>query len=844
MNKSLSLLLQMVSEPTIIGLDSTAMTDFRFRNHEPYTYVYHYFNGVLNFVEFSDGSFRAPSTVDYLSKALKLLREQRRILYQMISPTKSKEKKQTSNDTDFVEDYFSNSEVFDNPDEFRQEIEEEPNPEGVDDDGTEEISSQMGSGNDVAEVLENEEEEEPLELENGEQKSAITEEDHLFDKCPNSNGAEITEVEIEGVDVDNSKNADMVFAESFLRIDDVGDCEKKSITPKSIPDHNLGEVAACNEDSPLEVEDISKTNSETDEDQVFDKCSQSNEEFLFEGEVLNEGQASDDIGYANIDKLGKLRQTTRSNGQSGEKEMEIEGAKAGETAKLSNDKLSSVDAHVFSLCTERVFWENSVTDKYSKHGVNWFTSKLFVEVLNRKLEHKNSKLYCRVGMSEIEKGLKPFMLSLAKGFYDFRSLSCLYEKSLFYMNSKIHVVEGFITDVIKFWIHNPNLRELFEQLRKRDIRNGFTRVKWLGNDLYSFPLLNDLVVSKCALTDCSLAALSYAMQVILQVFVLPGCSTVSNKNVASFAFIFVATKELCQQGYSETGFMIELRVPQSSLYILLEFKAGIFDYFIVIDASKYEGSVYELKKEPNKEELDGYDVAREAGKNWEYSAQNEINPFKAATIGYQGFLLVTYSFVIKEIIGATLSLLLEDPVDMVGSIYLLFECSKAKGTRNLESLEILEADVKIEFSGVNIVEMSITVAIKNLTWNCFGAVLNPTWAIHVAKLLKCYPFSVVRMIMKLVIIGSKMLLALPLLLSSLSVSSLKLKSESATPTCLLEGENACAKVCYGAFAPVEISYNAELSYKLEPITKHMPEAFYKQNGEVVDEGEERGDDGG
>ncbi|KAJ8551642.1 hypothetical protein K7X08_021657 [Anisodus acutangulus] len=119
----------------------------------------------------------------------------------------------------------------------------------------------------------------------------------------------------------------------------------------------------------------------------------------------------------------------------------------------------------------------------------------------------------------------------------------------------------------------------------------------------NFPLLNDLVVSKCALTYYSLAALSYAVQVSLQVFFLPDCSTVSNKNVASFAFIFVATKELCQQGYLETGFMIELRVPQSSPYILEEFKADLFDYFIVIDASKSEGSVYELKKEPDKEEL-------------------------------------------------------------------------------------------------------------------------------------------------------------------------------------------------------------------------------------------------
>ncbi|KAK4366570.1 hypothetical protein RND71_014450 [Anisodus tanguticus] len=90
-------------------------------------------------------------------------------------------------------------------------------------------------------------------------------------------------------------------------------------------------------------------------------------------------------------------------------------------------------------------------------------------------------------------------------------------------------------------------------------------------------LLNDLDVSKYALTDYSLDVLSYGV------------------------------KELCQQAHSETGFMIELRVPQSSPYILDEFKAWLFDYFIVIDASKSEGSVYELKREPDKEELGARD---------------------------------------------------------------------------------------------------------------------------------------------------------------------------------------------------------------------------------------------
>ncbi|KAJ8563491.1 hypothetical protein K7X08_031943 [Anisodus acutangulus] len=249
------------------------------------------------------------------------------------------------------------------------------------------------------------------------------------------------------------------------------------------------------------------------------------------------------------------------------------------------------------------------------------------------------------------------------------------------MDSKIHVVEGFITDVIKFWIHNPNLRELLEQLRKRDVRNGFTQVKWLGNDLVfpgmifrvEFSLNNSstvefliLVVSCCfpntdaargkilklttedqkgdgvAETLTSLLSLSAFLQslsirscqeyekVILAMSYRPGlvksccfilCNaskfagllltrllhSVSNKNVASFAFIFVATKELCQQGYSETDFMIELRVPQSSPYILEEFKTGLFDYFIVIDASKSECLVYELKKESDKEELGSRD---------------------------------------------------------------------------------------------------------------------------------------------------------------------------------------------------------------------------------------------
>ncbi|KAJ8557144.1 hypothetical protein K7X08_002769 [Anisodus acutangulus] len=205
-------------------------------------------------------------------------------------------------------------------------------------------------------------------------------------------------------------------------------------------------------------------------------------------------------------------------------------------------------------------------------------------------------------------------------------------------------------------------------------------------------LLNDLDVSKYALTDYS-----------LDVFILWSESKIA-----------------------ETGFMIELRVPQSSPYILDEFKAWLFDYFIVIDASKSKGSVYELKRKPDKEELDVSDLFltsgmipkklaptllkhreehdsyvkiwnldkvgkiqfyedmvtmydREVRKNREYSAQNEIEPFKVAAIGYQGFLPDTYSFVLKETVGATPSLLLEELADMVVSIYLPFECSKAKG---------------------------------------------------------------------------------------------------------------------------------------------------------------------
>ncbi|XP_060172500.1 uncharacterized protein LOC132603450 isoform X2 [Lycium barbarum] len=170
-------------------------------------------------------------------------------------------------------------------------------------------------------------------------------------------------------------------------------------------------------------------------------------------------------------------------------------------------------------------------------------------------------------------------------------------------------------------------------------------------------------------------------------------------------------------------------------------------------------------------------------------------------LGSQVFLLDVYLFVLKETIGSTPFSMSEELVDMVDITYLLFECSKSKGKSNLESLEILEADVEEEISSVNIVEMSITVVIKNLTRNCFGAVLKPTGAIHVARLLRIYLFCVVRMIVKLVIIGPKMLLALPLLLSSFSVSSLKLKSGSATQACLLEGEVACAKASYGTFAP-------------------------------------------
>ncbi|KAJ8559626.1 hypothetical protein K7X08_003684 [Anisodus acutangulus] len=89
------------------------MTEFGFRNNEPYPYAYHYSNGVLSCVEFSDGSIRTSSTTDFLLEVLRWLQEQRRRLDQMIAPTEFKEKQQTSNDTDIVEDHFPNSDGVD-----------------------------------------------------------------------------------------------------------------------------------------------------------------------------------------------------------------------------------------------------------------------------------------------------------------------------------------------------------------------------------------------------------------------------------------------------------------------------------------------------------------------------------------------------------------------------------------------------------------------------------------------------------------------------------------------------------------------------------------------------------
>ncbi|XP_059286949.1 EIN3-binding F-box protein 1-like [Lycium ferocissimum] len=47
------------------------------------------------------------------------------------------------------------------------------------------------------------------------------------------------------------------------------------------------------------------------------------------------------------------------------------------------------------------------------------------------------------------------------------------------------------------------------------------------------PLLNDLDVSKCSITDSGVAALSYGVQVNLQILSLSGCSMVTNKSVPS-----------------------------------------------------------------------------------------------------------------------------------------------------------------------------------------------------------------------------------------------------------------------------------------------------------------------
>ncbi|KAK4359920.1 hypothetical protein RND71_022149 [Anisodus tanguticus] len=349
--------------------------------------------------------------------------------------------------------------------------------------------------------------------------------------------------------------------------------------------------------------------------------------------------------------------------------MEIEGAEAGKTATPSNDKLSSVNAHVLA-CVLKGSTVEFLILVVSCYFPNTGAAR-------RKILKLTSEDQKGDGVAETLTSLLSLSAFLQSLFI--RSYP-EYEKTILAMSYRPRLVKVILGDYMNL------TNQVVGSLSRRHDKT----LKLLNLDEWrvvadaslmavvdNFPLLNDLVVSKCALTDYSLAALSYPVQVSLQVFFLPDWSTISNKNVASFAFIFVATKELCQQGYLETGFMIELRVPQSSLYIFEEFKTGLFDYFIVIDASKSEGLVYELKKEPDNEEL---------------------------------------------------------------------------GSRDKENF-----------------------------------------------------------------------------IKTIIVSSLKLKSESATPTCLLEGETTCAKVCYGEFAPVEICYNGELSYKLEPITKHRPEAFYKEN---------------
>ncbi|KAK4374087.1 hypothetical protein RND71_004764 [Anisodus tanguticus] len=264
-------------------------------------------------------------------------------------------------------------------------------------------------------------------------------------------------------DVDNSRNTDMMFAQSFLTIGDVGDTGSTHIAPNSIT-----YCDAWNEDSLLEVGDR---------------------------EVLNQGHASDGVDwekvvpveiekedneYHVIDQILQMYVINVTDLQWDESEIHhtslvFSNCNKDQVFKIDTDveKLENLDKEL-PMGIDSEYEQNSeneeiqVFDDFSHRDKVGFPASIptFVDGI---LTEVQNELNCESFV------LAELLVNMDNNLLDTGQVTLLRANDY----RKNCVVEDFITDAVMFWIHNPSMRECFDELKNQSIMNDVNRVAWL-----------------------------------------------------------------------------------------------------------------------------------------------------------------------------------------------------------------------------------------------------------------------------------------------------------------------------------------------------------------------------